>query len=353
MKIGLIIYGSVETVTGGYLYDRMLISGLRARGDQVEVFSLPERTYGGHLVDNLRYRLASGLDILLQDELCHPSLLLANSHERPYPIISIVHNLRSSERHREWQNGIYRRIEGCYLDSVDGFVFNSTVTRSSVQALVGGAKPHVVATPGGDRLGTATPAYVRERALRGGPLRLLFLANVTAGKGLEVVLDALARLSPQEYTLEVVGSCSVEPEHARKMRVKASRMELPVVFHGALVDQALVEVLQRSGVLVIPSYYEGFGIAYLEGMAHGLPALGTTAGAIPDLITDGVNGYLIAPGDVVTLAERLAKLARDRELLARLSLTALHSFQGRPKWNESVGRVRGFLQDMVFHAEAN
>ena len=83
MKIGLVIYGDLETLTGGYLYDRMLVEFLRSRGDVVQIFSLPWRNYGRHLFDNLSQRLVrpvseAQLDILLEDELNHPSLFRLN-----------------------------------------------------------------------------------------------------------------------------------------------------------------------------------------------------------------------------------------------------------------------------------
>ncbi len=79
MKLGLVIYGSLDTLSGGYLYDRKLVEYLRAQGDTVEIISLPWRNYAAHLTDNLHFRLPPDLDLLIQDELNHPSLISANS----------------------------------------------------------------------------------------------------------------------------------------------------------------------------------------------------------------------------------------------------------------------------------
>jgi glycosyltransferase involved in cell wall biosynthesis len=105
--------------------------------------------------------------------------------------------------------------------------------------------------------------------------------------------------------------------------------------------------LAGSDVLVIPSYYEGFGISYLEGMAFGLPAIGTTAGAIPYLVRDDVNGYLISPGDSTALADIIARIAADRALLLRLSLNARAFFSEQPTWEDSGRLVREFLQHRI------
>jgi glycosyltransferase involved in cell wall biosynthesis len=105
----------------------------------------------------------------------------------------------------------------------------------------------------------------------------------------------------------------------------------------------LIIKLKSAQVLVVPSSYEGFGIVYLEGMAFGLPAIGTTAGAASEIISDGENGYLIPPDDAKLLAKRLLTLADDRELLARMSLNALKRYRQQPTWEETVGEIRDFL----------
>src|ERR1043165_8651140 len=97
MRIGLIIYGSLDTLSGGYLYDRKLVEYLRSRGEKVDIISLPWRNYAAHLTDNLYVRLPKDFDILIQDELNHPSLIFANRGRHLCPVISLVPPLRCSE----------------------------------------------------------------------------------------------------------------------------------------------------------------------------------------------------------------------------------------------------------------
>src|SRR5215211_4393478 len=153
MRIGLVIYGSLDTLSGGYLYDRKLVEYLRRQGDSVDVISLPWRNYAAHLADNLRFKLPENLDILIQDELNHPSLIVANRGKHPYPIISLVHHLRCSELRPKWQNVFYRVIEKKYLHSVDGFIINSKTTERVVNGFLEKRKPSIVAYPPTDRFG--------------------------------------------------------------------------------------------------------------------------------------------------------------------------------------------------------
>lgn len=354
MRVGLIIYGSLETISGGYLYDRRLVSYLQRQGDEVEIISLPWSRYGRHLLQNLdaslRQRLeASSFDLLLQDELNHPSLFRLNKHlqrQGTCPIVSIVHHLRSSEQHSRFLRPLYRCIERAYLRTVDAFVFNSETTRSTVTTLARGDIPYIVAHPAADHAASSlTPEQIVERAHEPAPLRLIFVGSVIPRKGCETLLESLAELPAGSWQLKIVGDMSVSPAHVRQLKIKAyaSRITPHIHWHGRLSAADLNSLLDSSHLLVVPSFYEGFGIVYLEGMNHSLPAIATTAGAAHEIIDDGINGYLVPPGDPLTLARRLQTLVEDRDLLARMSLAALSRARRHPTWEITMARVRQFL----------
>jgi len=344
MRIGLVIYGSLDTVSGGYLYDRKLVKYLQVHGDTVEIISLPWRNYASHLTDNLSFRLPPNLDILIQDELNHPSLIGANAGKHSYPIISLVHHLRCSELRPKWQNDFYNAIEKKYLQGVDGFIFNSKTTKGVVNTLVGDDKPSIVAFPPTDRFGERmTKAEIIDRA-KTNEFRILFLGNVIYRKGLHTLLRAVKGIK-SKVKVDVVGGLIAEPAYAEEMKrfVAANGLSSMVTFHGALDNEPLVEMYKQAHVMVVPSSYEGFGIVYLEGMGFGLPAIGTTAGAASEVITHGEDGYLIQPGDEESLAKILEELANNRELLLKLSLNALKRYKSQPRWEETAGKIREFL----------
>jgi glycosyltransferase involved in cell wall biosynthesis len=348
MRIGLIIYGSLDTLSGGYLYDRKLVDYLRSRGDTVEIISLPWRNYVAHLTDNFQFRLPKDLDTLIQDELNHPSLILANRGEHPYPIISLVHHLRCSELRPDWQNALYRTVEKTYLQSVDGFIFNSKTTEGVVSNLLATRKPGMVAHPPTDRFGDpVSEDEIAERA-KGSDFRILFLGNVIHRKGLHTLLKAVSP-QPTECRVDVIGSLSSEPHYVKQIQAYIVRNHLSgfVLLHGSLDKEPLIEILKQAHVLVVPSSYEGFGIVYLEGMCFGLPAIGTTAGAANEIIQDGVDGFLIEPEDAPALADRLRVLNEQRDVLIRMSRAARARYLRQPKWEETAGKIREFLLKQI------
>jgi glycosyltransferase involved in cell wall biosynthesis len=348
MKLGLIIYGSLDTVSGGYLYDRKVVEYLRSQGDIVEIISLPWRNYAAHLMDNLTFKLPKNLDILIEDELNHPSLIAANLGKHPYPVISLVHHLRCSELRPKWQNTFYTLVEKKYLDSVDGFILNSWTTLRAVTDMLDHTKPSVIAYPPTDQFGTPlSDNEIRERA-NSEPLKILFLGNVIYRKGLHTLLEAVKGLR-SEVVVDVVGSLDAEPVYAKLIQEIISRNHLSsfVFLRGSLDKEALIEKLKQAHLLVVPSSYEGFGIVYLEGMGFGLPVIGTTAGAASEVIENGKTGYLIQPDDAKSLAEHLKVLAEDRDLLTRLSLNARERYLRQPSWNETAKNIRDFLSSFL------
>lgn len=356
MHVGLLIYGSLATISGGFLYDRQLVSQLEASGHTVEIVSVPWRNYARHLTDNWSAALADQLrrapfDLLLQDELTHPSLAWLNRRLRGrinYPIITIVHHLRSSETHSPLLIPLYRSVERQYLRTVDGFLFNSKTTRATVMELWPNTKPQVVAYPAADhRRPPATDTVgnsIQGRAARQGPLRILFIGNVIARKGLHHLLRALALLQGKHWVLRVIGSLSTDARYVEQIGQLIEKLDLTanVRLEGTATEDAIAAAYRESDLFAAPAY-EGFGIVYLEAMSFGLPVIASTDGAAYELVADGVNGYLVDPDDHATLARRIERLVEDRAMLVPLSEGARQRYESHPTWHESFAPAIDWL----------
>jgi glycosyltransferase involved in cell wall biosynthesis len=262
----------------------------------------------------------------------------------------MVHVLRVDELAGSRLRPLYAAAERRFLCGVDGAVFCCDATRASAERLVGRPLRGTVAHPCADHLDEpATEAAIRGRAWRGGPLRVVSVANVVPRKGLLVLVDALARLPHERWQLTVVGSLTMDRPYVRRVRRRVARLGLQdrVRLVGAVPNRDVAAHLSDSDVLVVPSSFEGLAIAYLEAMRAGLPVIASTAGGADEVIDDGSEGWLVAPGDVQTLTSRLWRLCEDRELLARMGLAARARAERHPHWDESLGRVRAFLHTVV------
>jgi glycosyltransferase involved in cell wall biosynthesis len=349
MRVGLTLYGSLDDQSGGFRYDRRLVEALRDAGDTVDVIELPRRRYARGLLDNLssslRDRLAVDVDVMLQDELAHPSLVRAN-RDLPYPVVSVVHHLRASEgRHLA---GLYRAVERRYLGGVDAAVCNSTATRSTVTETGGPPKGRtVVAPPAGDRFDPDIDTATIESRAHEGALRVAFVGNIEPRKGLDTLVDGLAEVD-EPWELTVVGRAE-NPSYVRTVENAIARSGAGdrIDLRGRLADDELATVLRGSHVLAIPARHEGFGIAYLEGMSFGLPAVASAAGGARDFVTPGETGALVEPDDPEGVGRVLGALARDRDRLARMGQAARERYEAHPGWSETTARVREFLQGVA------
>ena len=358
MKVGLVIYGSLEILTGGFIYDRKLVDFIQAHGAIVEVFALPWRDYASHLTDNLSYNFLrrlerADLDILLEDELNHPSLLTANRFllkSSKYPIVPIIHHLRCSELRSNTANRFYRMIERMYLGTADGFIVNSGTTWNSVENLGLAPKPYVTAYPGRNTLNPGVNSqFIRKRAEGAGPLRLLFVGSLIPRKELHTLLEALSRIPRKEWTLRVVGALNTDKKYTNQVLERIRRFELEdnVSLLGSMSGEELESEYRNSQFLVVPSSYEGFGIVYLESMGFGAPPLASTGGAASEIITDGLNGFLVTPGDIESIADKISRLAGDRGLLSQMGEAALDRFVAHPTWEQSCEKIFNFMKEMV------
>jgi glycosyltransferase involved in cell wall biosynthesis len=362
MHVGLVIYGSLDIVSGGYLYDRMLVDYLRRQGVEVDIIAIPRRSYTLQLADNLSPALYNRLanakyNLLLQDELNHPSLFWLNrclSQRNPGPCkvkkISLVHHLRSSEDHPPGLMKLYCWVERRYLRSVDGFVFNSHTTLQTVEAFAGIQSPALVAFPAGDLFHpNISQDEIVARARHSGPLKLLFVGNLIPRKGLHTLLAALMQTPEETATLTIVGNINIDRSYTSALmeQVKRGGLQKRVRFTGQLSHERLADQLRAHHVIAVPSTYEGFGIVYLEGMGFGLPAIGTTSGGAAEIITHGQDGYLIAPGDQDAFGCLLVDLHRDRHKLVHMSLAARQHYLAHPTWEETCAAIYAFLKHQV------
>ena len=346
MRIGLLIYGSLDILTGGYFYDRQVVEAWRQAGDEVVILSLPWRGYWRHLADNFSAQLVRRLrelpvDVLIQDELCYPSLVWLSGQlqdQLPYPQLSLIHLLKQTEQHPAPQAAIYRSLENHYLRQMDGFIYNSQDSRRLVEAIVPGAAG-VVAYPGWDHLQVAT-----ERREAAGPVRIIAVGNLMRRKGQHLLLQALAELPELDWRLTLAGSGEFEPAYERELRALAQAKGLAerVEFLGRQPNEKIGALLAEHDLFVLPSSYEGFGIVYLEAQLAGLPVIATTAGAAGEILVDGETGYLLPADNVPALRACLAELLADRSRLRQMAARATARACEFPTWAQTAATIRQF-----------
>ena len=196
-----------------------------------------------------------------------------------------------------------------------------------------------VVEPGTDRV--SPPPRKRE-----GEVKLLAVGSVIPRKGYDVLVAALARLRQLPWRLIIAGDYGRSPQTSRRLRAEIARLGLAdrITLLGAVTPGELSPLYASTDLFVLPSRFEGYGMAYTEAIAHGVPVIGTTAGAVPQTVPADA-GVLVAPDDVVALTATLQRLIanpHERERLAAGALAAKF-----PSWSEQAALFARVLEGLA------
>ncbi len=162
------------------------------------------------------------------------------------------------------------------------------------------------------------PARYGQSPRAGYGKRVLFVGRLDAVKGGPLLLEAFARIAGQhpEARLDIIGDGAERP--GLEARAAALGLTERVSFHGFLPQDAVARQMEASDMLILPSFAEGVPVVLMEAMASRLPVIASRVAGVQELVTDGVSGFVVAPGDLAGLAQRLDRLMADPALCARM-----------------------------------
>jgi glycosyltransferase involved in cell wall biosynthesis len=228
-------------------------------------------------------------------------------------------------RFARWSLAYEQRL----YDSIDVIFCMSEQLRQSFLSDFGQAADKVVTVGAGANVAVTEPP-ARDYA----PPRLLFVGKQWERKGGPVVLRAFARLREEvpEATLAIAGPASLSID-------QPGVEVLGRVPREDGVPGSMPEQYRRATAFVMPSLYEPLGVAVLEAMAAGLPCIGTTGGALPELIEEGVTGFLVPPGDEDSLLGRMRELAQSPDLCRTLGEAGAARYWERFTWDAVADRM--------------
>jgi glycosyltransferase involved in cell wall biosynthesis len=352
MRILWVVYGSLEQLSGGYLYDRLVVEYLRAQRVEVEVLGLRQPPYflGPLRAVPRRLRSPLGFDAIVVDELTHPSVFrwavaraqTATPLLRPR-LVTLVHHLRSREQVPLLLKAAARAMERRLLAASDAVIANSRATAATVEELAGRLPLLTVCPPGCDRL----PA-VEAAPGPAGPVRVLATGNLIPRKGYDLLLELLAEMSGLPWELRVAGR-PVDRRYERRLHALVRRRGLGdrVTFTGELSEKRLAEEYRRAEVFAFPSRYEGYGISLAEAVRAGLPFVAFTGGGVAEVVRG--RGLLVAPGDLAGFGAHLRRLIADADFRERQAVLSRELAPALPTWQDTGRLFLAALQKACSH----
>lgn len=173
-----------------------------------------------------------------------------------------------------------------------------------------------------------------------GEFTILFVGQVNLRKGLRYLLEAFARFEHPRKKLKIVGPL------AAPTGIEGLPMPANVEFTGALKGEALEQCYREASVFVLPSIEDGFGLVLGEAMSAGVPIIATENSGGPDLIEEGVHGFIVGIRDPEAIALRLQQLADSPELLASMREACLARASSLSGWQKSGEELVGVLEQI-------
>lgn len=337
-----LVPGDLATPTGGYAYARALIAhgpavGLRLEplalpGDfpQPSALSLEAAAVALEQLPNDRPALVDGLAYGAL-----PERVLARTRA---PLVVLLHHPLGME------TGLDPRTR-------DRLIASETAALARAAAVIV-PSPHIAATLSErfgvppDRITVAPPGTepLPPAVRAGDPPLVLSVGTVTPRKGFDVLVEALERVAHLPWTAAFVGSTERDPDAVEALRQQIADAGLGgrIRLVGGVDAAEVRRWFTRADLFALASRYEGYGMVFAEALSAGLPIVGTTGGAVPEVVPADA-GILVPPGDVGAFAEALAAVLGDRARADGMAAAARAAGMRLPQWTATAATVRDAL----------
>lgn len=346
-RFALAAPGDLGARTGGYLYDARILAELRGRGCAAEAVALPAAfpfADGDDIAAALARLAAVPRDAaLIVDGLAYGVLPPEGIRALGRPVVALVHHPLALETGlSEADAARLESAERAALAVAARTIVTSAATAETLASRFGVAPDRIhVAQPGVD------PAP-RAQGGVGGPVGVLTVATVTPRKNHATLAMALGRLRDLDWRWRVAGSLDRDPATASALKDAVERAGIAdrVAFLGETEEGALAAEYGRADLFALPSFFEGYGMAYAEALARGLPVVAGRGGASASVVPEAA-GALVDPRDADALAAALRRLIGDPGARAAASDAAWTHAATLPRWSAAADvfqHVAGMLR---------
>jgi len=325
-RLAFVVEGRLTDLTGGQLFNRRIVGGLRDAGREVVILE----TAGD--VSREIAALPPGLPVAI-DGTALPAISAAVPEltERCRAVAFVHHPLSQEYGLPLSELRAAEALEQRLLPLFRGALCPSQRSAAAVAAL-GVPVDRIAVTPPG----TDKPNPLPMRA--GGPVRrLLYVANIIPRKGHRVLIEALAGLADLDWELCCIGALDRDAAAAERLRRAIAERDLGtrVYLVGAKPPDEAAGAYAATDAFVSASLHEGYGMAWAEAMAWGLPQVSTTAGAVAEIVPPDA-GLLVPPGDAAAFGDALRRLIAEPGLAARLAAGARRAAARLPDWPTAI-----------------
>lgn len=337
--IVFLVPGDPGQRTGGYSYVRRIVEGLTAQGLTVRLQGL-----AGSFPDTdaeARGAIDRALDavendaVVVIDGLALSGLPpLAERHRARLVLLALVHHPLADETGLSVaQSRWYFASEKTALARVRGVIVTSDYTAARLADFDVVPSRIAVVPPGVDRPG---PYDLAGESRADAALQILCVATLAPRKGQDLLVAALAQCRDLAWQCALAGSVDRHPEYVSALRAQIEQLGLDerIDLCGELDDNGIAQAYRQADLFVLPSWYEGYGMVITEAMAHGLPVITTTGGALAHTVNPAAS-LVVPPGDSDALAAALRQALEEPERRQLLAAGAEKVRAELPTWTDA------------------
>ncbi len=338
------IPGELTTLTGGYIYERRLLEGLRDLGHDVDhialgdTFPAPTEKHMTHAITELT-ALPSDRALIL-DGLVYGSINTAGLAQVRAPIIAMIHHPLALETGLDSQTKAH--------------LFKTERDNLALAAHVLVPSPHTAKILIGDydvpesKITIAQPGTLRPTMPHTPtqPPLILSVGIQHPRKGHDILLKALAILTHLDWHATIVGS-PYDPDHAQALENLRCDLALSdrVTLAGRLPQPDLDQLYAQATLFALATRYEGYGIVFDEALARGLPIVTCATGAVPETVPADA-GLLVPPDDATALAGALDTMLTDHTKRSAAAQAAQRAGAALPTWANTARTASNVLNSL-------
>ncbi|MGR3513033.1 MAG: glycosyltransferase family 4 protein [Paracoccaceae bacterium] len=347
-SVAFAVPGKITNLTGGTIYDRRVIDGLRTSGTRVTHIELPG-SFPNPTPEDMRRSFDLLAEVtadvpLVVDGLAFGALSTDGVAKIRAPLFPLVHHPLAEE------SGLSDEAQGHFLQTerdnlrLARHVFvPSPHTAAILSETYSVPEASItIARPGTDRPKLkATPST---------PPLILAVGNLAPRKGHDVLLQALAEIKDLDWTAMIVGG-PLDPDYTQELRRlhRAFGFDTRVSLAGQVSADALAGLYATATLFALATRYEGYGIVFDEALSHGLPIVSCDAGAVRDTVPPEA-GILTLPDAPQAFAQALRRMLSEPVQRQAFAEAALQAGQRLPSWTDTAQHfARVLASEMARH----
>ncbi|EIJ39483.1 glycosyltransferase [Galbibacter orientalis DSM 19592] len=298
MKKNIVIILSIKekALTGGQKYDIHFLNELKEASNDINIIVDERLKYNSKisLLYNLIYlsklKTLMDADVLICNSRLYPRLFLLlpflNILNRKLTMFAIHHHYNYFTL-VGFKRVINKFLEVGFLKRFSGLIIPSRYVYDLTQSVLKRNNLFLL------EIGFIKKGYdIEKKPLNSS--KLLYVGTIEKRKGLHLLIESIKDIKVP-YKLNIIGKYDSNDSYylSLKKMIEDYKLSDKIIFHGRVSDEKLDSFYKSSSVFVFPSLHEGYGMVIVEAMQYGLPVVAFNNSAMPYLIENGVNGYLV------------------------------------------------------------